>query len=122
MGKGNEVAAVIVAFRLAPWSFGHLIPKRRAASLPAALQKKRRGAPLMTRAVSTRTPRHHRSLDVFAEFHVPVGQVEEMLPTVVVMEAEINLHEGPPLRPFRFADQAQARLLRRAIGLRRVTG
>ena len=45
-----------------------------------------------------------------------------MFPTVVVMEAEIDLHEGPPLRAFRPADEAHPGFLRRAVGLLSVAG
>src|SRR6266536_3974506 len=45
-----------------------------------------------------------------------------MFPTVVVMEAEIDLHEGPPLRSFRPADEAHSGFLRRAVGLLSVAG
>src|SRR6266567_765058 len=45
-----------------------------------------------------------------------------MFPTVVVMEAQIDLHEGPPLRSFRPADESHPDFLRRAVGLLSVAG
>jgi len=43
-----------------------------------------------------------------------------MFPTVVPVQAEVDLHERPPFRPLGFADQMQPGLLRRAVGLLRV--
>src|SRR5258706_9217242 len=62
-----------------------------------------------------------RSLKAFTQFDVPVSQVNEVFPAVVLVQAETNLHEGTPLRPFGFADEVQARFLRRAISLECIT-
>ena len=43
-----------------------------------------------------------------------------MFPTVVPVQAEVDLHERPPFRPLRFADKVQPGLLRRAVGFLRV--
>ena len=43
-----------------------------------------------------------------------------MLPTIVVVQAEVDLHERTPFRALRFADQPQAGFLGSAIGLFRV--
>ena len=43
-----------------------------------------------------------------------------MFPTVVLIKAEIDLHERTPLRTFRLADEMYLRFLRRAIGLLRI--
>src|SRR5262245_57621191 len=43
-----------------------------------------------------------------------------MFPAFVMLEAEVDLHEGTPLGPLRFADQMHAGLQRRAVGLARV--
>ncbi len=40
-----------------------------------------------------------------------------MLPAIVVFRAQVHLYKWPPLRPFRFADEMQTRLLRRAVRL-----
>ena len=53
----------------------------------------------------------------FTEFDVPIGEVDKVFPTVVLLEAEIDLHERPPLRPLRFADQAHVRFARKPIAL-----
>ena len=60
------------------------------------------------------------SANILAQLDVPVGEVNEMLPTIVLVEAEVDLHERPPFRPLRFADEVQPGLLRRAVGLLRV--
>src|SRR6266568_6777079 len=44
-----------------------------------------------------------------------------MLPTVVVVKAQVDLDKRTPLGPFGFADQPHGRFLRRAVGLLRVT-
>ena len=67
--------------------------------------------------------REHARLrcNVFAEFDVPVGEVEEVFPGIVVAHAQVYLHEGAPLGTFRFADQVQAGFLRGAVGFPGVT-
>src|SRR5437867_9848024 len=61
-------------------------------------------------------------LHVLAQFNVPVRQVKEMFPTVVIMQAEVDLHKRTPLRPLGLADEPHARFLRRAVGLFRIAG
>ncbi len=60
------------------------------------------------------------SSHVFAEFDVPISQVDKMFPTVMPGEGEADLHKGTPLGPFWFADEMQAGLLRCAIGFTRI--
>src|SRR4051812_46470532 len=43
-----------------------------------------------------------------------------MFPAIVLVQAETDLDERPPLRPLGLADKMQMRFLRRAIGLMRV--
>src|SRR6185503_20144773 len=45
-----------------------------------------------------------------------------MLPTVVVVKAQVDLDEWPPLGSFGFADEPHGRFLRCAVGLLSVTG
>ena len=45
-----------------------------------------------------------------------------MLPTLVPVQREIDLHERPPFGALRFADEVQAGLERRVVGLARVAG
>ena len=66
----------------------------------------------------------HRSgsdLRVGAEFDVPVSEIEEVFPTVVLLESQVDLHEGPPLRSLGFADEMHPRFQRRAVRLPGVT-
>src|SRR5436190_6428 len=43
-----------------------------------------------------------------------------MFPAIVLVHAEVDLHEWPPLRPLRLPDQVDARFLRCAIRLARI--
>ena len=58
---------------------------------------------------------------LFPKFHVPIGEIEEMLPAIVILRAEIHLDEWPPFRPLRLADQVHARFDRSAIRLPGIT-
>src|SRR6185369_10859809 len=53
-------------------------------------------------------------------FDVPVGKINEVLPTIVLMQAEVDLNKWTPLRPLRFANKMHPSLLRRAIGFERI--
>ena len=59
-------------------------------------------------------------LPVISQFHVPIRQVQEMSPAIVVVKSQVDLDKRSPLRPFGFADQPHARFLRRAVGFLRV--
>src|SRR5580765_5043359 len=61
----------------------------------------------------------HRS-NIFSQLNVPVSEIDEMLPAIVLVQAEVDLNKWTPLRPLRFANEMHSRLLRRAIGLERV--
>src|SRR5258706_4983883 len=54
------------------------------------------------------------------QLHVPIRQINKMLPTVVLGQAEADLDERPPLGPLGFADQVHVRFLGRAIRFERV--
>ena len=56
-------------------------------------------------------------LHILAQLNVPVSQVDEMLPTVVLVQAETDLDERTPLRPLGLADKVQAGFLRGSVGL-----
>src|SRR5437773_12073956 len=45
-----------------------------------------------------------------------------MLPTIMMLKAKVDLHEGTPLGPLRLANQMHPRLARGAIGLEGVAG
>src|SRR6266702_7900857 len=68
---------------------------------------------MVVRAANTPT----RSLNVFTQFDVPVSQVDEVFPAIVLVQAETDLHERTPLGPLGYPDEVQARFLRCAIGL-----
>src|SRR2546430_12987109 len=44
---------------------------------------------------------------LFAEFHVPVSQINEVLPAIVMIQREIDLHEWTPLRLLRLAHRSE---------------
>jgi len=56
----------------------------------------------------------------FSQFHVPVSQVNEVLPAFVLVHAEVDLYERTPLGPLWFADQVHGSFLRRVIGFARI--
>jgi hypothetical protein len=57
---------------------------------------------------------------VFTEFHVPIGEIHEVFPTVVLLQAQADLHEGTPFWPLRFADKLQPGFVRTAVGFVRI--
>ena len=44
-----------------------------------------------------------------------------MLPAIMLVQTEIDLHEWPPLRPHRLSNQVHVHLMRQAVALARVT-
>src|SRR5580698_1808983 len=61
-------------------------------------------------------------LHVLAQFHIPIGQVHKMTPTVVPVQGEVDLHKGTPLGALGLAHQVHAGFEGRAIGFARVAG
>jgi len=59
-------------------------------------------------------------LDFFAQFDVPVREVHEVFPTVVMRKADVKLNERTPLGPARLADEVHARFAWRTIALARI--
>src|ERR1039457_6964855 len=53
---------------------------------------------------------------ILAQLDIPVGEVNEVFPTVVPVQGEVDLDERSPLGPLGFADEMQVGLLRRAVG------
>ena len=45
-----------------------------------------------------------------------------MLPAIVMLKTKVDLHKRTPLRTLRLADEMQARFVRSAIRLVRITG
>jgi hypothetical protein len=60
-------------------------------------------------------------LSFLAQFDVPVSEVEEMFPTVVVTDAEVYLDKRSPFGPFWLANQVHAGFGRGAIGFAGIT-
>ena len=57
-----------------------------------------------------------------AQLDVPVGEVDEMPPAFMLLAAESQVHERPPLRPLRFADQRHVHLMRQPVALAGIAG
>jgi hypothetical protein len=58
---------------------------------------------------------------ILTQLDIPIRKVNEVLPTIVPLQAEVDLHERTPFGPFGFADEMHSGFLRRAVGLPRVT-
>src|SRR6266508_3832354 len=56
-----------------------------------------------------------------AQLDVPVSEIDEVFPQVVLRSGKRNLHKWPPLRPLRFADQAHVRFTREPVAFARIT-
>jgi len=61
-----------------------------------------------------------RESDTVSDLDVPIGDIEKVLPTIVVIQAQIDLNEWAPLRPFRLSDEMHPGFLGRSISLLRV--
>src|SRR5690606_27190611 len=61
-----------------------------------------------------------KSDDIFSQLDVPVGEIDKMLPAVVLLQAEIDLHERAPLRPLGLANEMHTGFLRCAVCLDRI--
>jgi len=57
---------------------------------------------------------------ILTQFNVPIGKVNEMLPTVVPVQAEVDLHKRTPFRALGLADEVHAGFLRLAVGFLRI--
>jgi hypothetical protein len=55
-----------------------------------------------------------------AQFDIPVRQIDEVLPEIVLGRSKRNLHKWPPLRPLRSTDQAHVRFARKAVAFARI--
>src|SRR6186997_1746306 len=59
-------------------------------------------------------------LELVAQFDVPVSEIDEMLPEIVLRRSKRDLNKRPPLRPLRSTDQAHVRFARKPIALARI--
>lgn len=57
-----------------------------------------------------------------AQLDVPVGDVQKMLPTLVRLIRDRDVHEWTPPRPLWFLNEVHAGLMRQAVALLRVAG
>jgi len=55
-----------------------------------------------------------------AQLDVPIGEVNEVLPAIVAVQAEVDLHKRPPLWPLGLANEMQIGFLGGVVGLLRV--
>ena len=51
----------------------------------------------------------------FAQFDVPVSEINEMFPTVMPVQAEVDLHKRTPLGPLGLADESRRPGSKRAM-------
>jgi hypothetical protein len=59
-------------------------------------------------------------LELIAQFDVPVREIDEVLPEIVLGRSKRDLNKWPPLRPLRFADQAHVRFTRKPVAFARI--
>ena len=59
---------------------------------------------------------------LLAQFDVPVGEIEEMLPAIVVLAGETDVDERSPFRAPWLADKLKARFVGKPVALPRVAG
>src|SRR5580765_2676313 len=59
---------------------------------------------------------------LIAQFHVPVGKIDKVLPEVVLRRGKSDLDKWTPLWPFWFANKAHMRFPGKPIALARIAG
>ncbi len=59
-------------------------------------------------------------LELVAQFDVPVRQIDEVFPEIVLGRSKRDLNKWPPLRSLRFTDQAHMRFARKPVALARI--
>ena len=59
-------------------------------------------------------------LELVAQFDVPVCQIDEVLPEIVLGRSKRDLNKWPPLRSLWFADQAHVRFTRKPVAFARI--
>ena len=76
---------------------------------------------MKTAGVSQKPP-HNSQRRLIAQFDVPVREINEVFPEIVLGRSKCNLDKGPPLRSLRFADQGHVRFTRKPVALARIAG
>jgi len=59
-------------------------------------------------------------LGSIAQLHVPVRQINEVLPEIVLRRSKGDLDKWPPLWPLRFADQCHVRIAGEPVAFARI--
>src|SRR5256886_10623731 len=59
---------------------------------------------------------------LIAQFNVPVREIDEVLPEIMLRRGKSDVDEGTPFWPLRLADQAHVRFTRQPVAFARVAG
>ena len=59
---------------------------------------------------------------LIAQLNIPVSEIDEVFPEIVLRSGRGDLDKRPPLRPLRFADQAHVRFARKLVTFARIAG
>src|SRR5438034_3126800 len=59
---------------------------------------------------------------LITQFHIPISEIDKVLPEIVLWSRERNLDERPPFWPLRFTDQTHVRFARKAVALAGIAG
>ena len=69
-----------------------------------------------------KTTRQALSRSLIAQLDVPVSEIDEVFPEIVLRSGKRNLNKRPPLRPLRSADQTHVHFSRKSVALTRIAG
>src|SRR5262245_20315351 len=72
------------------------------------------------RGVGGKVPRSPRERTLIAQFDVPVGEIDEMPPALMLLATERNVDKRSPFRTLRFANERHMRLGREPITFPRI--
>ena len=59
-------------------------------------------------------------MTLIAQLDIPVREIDEVLPEIVLGRSKGDLNKWPPLRPLGFADQAHVRFTRKPVAFARI--
>ncbi len=59
-------------------------------------------------------------MTLIAQLDIPVSEIDEVLPEIVLGRSKRDLNKWPPLRPLGFADQAHVRFTRKPVAFARI--
>lgn len=63
---------------------------------------------------------HGRTERLIAQLDVPVGEIDKVLPEIMLWSGKSDVDERPPFWPFRFANQAHVRFSREPVAFARI--